>query len=176
LALGPSVGELRPDLAPLLASFTARRLAFEVERGAAVPSPARTVGGTFGWRVGRDLRAASFADTWTAALPRTASPPVPAAADSGAGFEELARTVGERIPVLSQTRGRWSGLIHTGPAGLPLVAECAGSSLFAILGLGALGHAWAFAAARRAADYVDGRPATASPLGPPDRTTASGGC
>ena len=155
IALGAAAGKLLPDLAPRLFSCGARRLAFDLESGASVPSPGRTVAGTLGWRAERDLRAAAFGEPET---------------DSDAGFEALARAVVERMPARPQARGRWSGLIHTGPDGLPLVGECAGSSLFAILGLGTLGHAWAFAAARRAADCLDGRPATASPLSPPDET------
>jgi len=146
---------LLPSLGPVLPVLAARRLAFEIEAGAEVPSPVRWVEGGLAWRLGpeaRELRAAACSSEDPA---------------GEAAFEDLARRVAEALPARVQVRGRWSGALSNGPEGLPLVGEVAGGALFAILGLGSLGPAWAFAAARRAADFLDGRPAAPGPLGPP---------
>ena len=146
VALGPAAPLLVPTLAPLLRFVEARRLACARVSGAALPSPMRTADGALGWRLGQDLRAAAFGEP-------------------GEGFDSLARWLETHLAAPPRVLGRWAGTLCTSPDGLPLVGPLPGVSLVAVLGLGTLGHSWAFVAARWAAEALaEGTDAAPKPL------------
>ena len=146
VALGAQTVTLVPSLAPAFASFEALRLVGSLAAGPALPSPARTADGAFGWRMGSDLRAAAFG-----------SPTSKGTSDSSApSFESLAFFLGAHLPSPPRLLGRFSGTLATTPDGLPLVGPVPGSPLVVMAGLGRRGHSWAFVAARWVADVVGG--------------------
>jgi gamma-glutamylputrescine oxidase len=148
VALGAQTVTLVPSVAPALASFEALRLVSSLAAGPALPSPARTADGAFGWRMGSDFRAAVFG-----------SPTSEAASDSPApSFESLAFFLGSHLPSPPHLLGRFSGMLATTPDGLPLVGPVPGSPLVVMAGLGKRAHSWAFLAARWVADVVAGKP------------------
>lgn len=148
VALGAQAVTLVPSLVPAFVSFEALRLVGSLAAGPALPSPARTADGAFGWRMGSDLHAAAFG-----------SPTGEATSDSPApSFENLASFLGSHLPSPKHLRGRFSGTLATTPDGLPLVGQLPGTPLVAVTGLGARGQSWAFLAARWVADVVVGKP------------------
>jgi glycine/D-amino acid oxidase-like deaminating enzyme len=139
VALGAGALPFLPSVSRGLVRLEARRLVCRPPQGD-VPSPARTVDGSLGWRKGRDLRAARFTS----------------AADEGqggSGYEELASSLREHLGALTEI-SRWSGTLVSGRDGLPLIGPLTGSPLLFVLGLGTLGSSWAFVAARWIAERL----------------------
>ena len=95
--------------------------------------------------MGRDLRVAAFS-----------GPDAPD--DSAAAFRGLQREVDIHLPLSSDPLARWSGTLLTTRDGLPLVGPVEGLPVVLLLGLGTLGHSWAFVAARWIAEGLAGRP------------------
>ena len=135
LALGSQAPSLVPALAPFLLPVPARRLACTYPSGPALPSPVRTVGGGLGWRLRQDFRVAAFGE-------------------SGDSFESLEGVLETHFVAPPRPNGRWAGALCTSPDGLPLVGPLPGGPLVAVLGLGTLGHSWAFLAAGWAAEAL----------------------
>ena len=145
VALGAQAPLLFPALAPVLLPLAARRLVCTFPSGPALPSPARTVDGRLGWRLGQDFRIAAFGEP-------------------GGTFESLASVLDAHFIAPPRPHGRWAGTLSTTPDGLPLVGPLPGGPLVAVLGLGALGASWAFMAARWAAEALDQGKDVAPPL------------
>ena len=152
LALGAGAGPLLSTLGPAasagltahLATLSAHRLTFALDPGTVLPSPARSVDGSLAFRVSRDLRVAAFP------LPvHRPNRPRP----SGV-FKPLAST---HLSVSSDPLARWSGPLLTTLDDLPLVGPLEGLPVAVLLGLGALGHSWAFVAARWIAEGLTGQ-------------------
>jgi glycine/D-amino acid oxidase-like deaminating enzyme len=136
-----SVASLVPGLARWLVPLQVHRLVCTLEVGPSLPSPARSAEGRVAWSLGDDFRAAaSRADG--------------AAAEQG--FEDLASYLKVHLPAEPRLQGRWAGSLLTVPDGLPLVGFLPAMPMVAALGLGPLGHSWAFVAARWAAESVTG--------------------
>ena len=145
VALGAQAPLLFPALAPLLPSVPARRLVCSYPSGIALPSPVRTVGGGLGWRLAQDFRVAAFGEP-------------------GHTFESLAGVLERHFVAPPRPHGRWAGTLCSSPDGLPLVGPLPGGPLVAVLGLGTLGHSWAFVAARWAAEALGEGTDAAPPL------------
>lgn len=154
VALGAQAPTLVPSLAPFLRSVEARRLVCAPDPGLALPSPMRTADGTLGWRLGQDLRVAALAGPGG---PTSDNPP-------GDAFASLAGLLEVHLVAPPRLLGRWRGTLCTVPDGLPLVGPLQGVPLVAVLGLGGLGHSWAWLAARWAAEALAEGKEAAPPL------------
>lgn len=126
-ALGPSLGPARPE-----------RLQLGLERGASLPTAARTADGRIAWQV-RGGRLT---------LAPTGAPGPGAGPDSGP--EELAA----RLPLVAGSARRWTEPGEVSADELPVVGHLAGGPLTVACGFGPLAASLSFAAARWIADAI----------------------
>jgi len=143
---GP-VGDLVPELRPLLRPAAPERLRAVPLEGAVLPAAVRTADGRIAWQGG---------EGWLQLAGVGASGDV-----SAEGLEDFAT----RIPVDRASLRRWNEPGEVSADGLPIVGRLPGRALAVACGFGALSPGLAFAAARWMADAVlTGSDPTPDPL------------
>jgi len=143
---GP-MGDLVPELRPLLRPAAPARMRAPLLAGASLPAAVRTADGRVAWQGGEGslLLAATGA--------------------SEAAPEEVLEDFATRIPVDKASALRWDEPGEVSADGLPIVGRLPGRPLAVACGFGALSPGLAFAAARWMADAVlSGSDPTPDPL------------
>jgi glycine/D-amino acid oxidase-like deaminating enzyme len=141
------VGDLVPDLRPLLRPASPLRLKASLLAGAVLPAAARTADGRLAWQGGE-------ASLLLAAIGASGEMPTGALDDFAT-----------RIPVDTASARRWEEPGEVSADGLPVVGRLPGRPLAVACGFGALSPGLAFAAARWTADAVlTGSDPTPDPL------------
>jgi glycine/D-amino acid oxidase-like deaminating enzyme len=143
---GP-IGDLVPELRPLLRPAAPPRLRAALLAGAVLPAAVRTADGRIAWQGGEgSLLLAGIGESGDV---------------SAEGLEDFAT----RIPVDGATLRRWNEPGEVSADGMPIVGRLPGRPLAVSCGFGALSPGLAFAAARWAADAVlSGSDPTPGPL------------
>jgi glycine/D-amino acid oxidase-like deaminating enzyme len=142
---GP-VGDLLPELRPMLRAAAPARLRAPLLAGAVLPGAVRTADGRIAWQGG---------EGWLL-LATTDAPTEP---------RESLEDFATRIPVDRASLRRWDEPGEVSVDGLPIVGRLPGRPLAVACGFGALSAGLAFAAARWAADAVlSGADPTPDPL------------
>jgi glycine/D-amino acid oxidase-like deaminating enzyme len=143
---GP-IGDLVPELRPLLRPAAPPRLRAALLAGAVLPAAVRTADGRIAWQGGEgSLLLAGIGESGGV---------------SAEGLEDFAT----RIPVDGATLRRWSEPGEVSADGMPIVGRLPGRPLAVACGFGALSPGLAFAAARWVADAVlSGSDPTPGPL------------
>jgi glycine/D-amino acid oxidase-like deaminating enzyme len=143
---GP-VGDLVPEIQPMLRPAAPARLRASLLAGAVLPGAVRTADGRIAWQGGEGLLLLAATD---------ASPGPP---------HESLEDFATRIPVDLASLRRWAEPGEVSVDGLPIVGRLPGRPLAVACGFGALSAGLAFAAARWAADAVlSGADSTPDPL------------
>jgi glycine/D-amino acid oxidase-like deaminating enzyme len=143
---GP-IGDLVPELRPLLRPAAPARLRVPLLTGAVLPAAVRTADGRIAWQGGQGLLLLAGIGASEGASPES--------------LEDFAT----RIPVDTASARRWDEPGEVSADGLPIVGRLPGRPLAVACGFGALSPGLAFAAARWMADAVlSGSDPTPEPL------------